>query len=387
MKKNLLCCLTLLLTFNIYSQNIFQNGSYTKTNQEEVNGLIKIISNSNIVYKQTEDSKETMLTPETIKGYTITNPFKKFISLSEDGASSEFFEYVIDASTSLLISNDVYYVYDQTHGLKKLEVKKIQKTTDQGVFESTINSYVGILSYYANNCKELQTEANSVKYNRKSLSEFIVKLNKCNNTEVKDYSVDKSVVNLVDIGVTTGGNFASFEDTRAGGYKTSGGDFGLNVGGFVSFSPNISRYNLSFLLGVEYNQKKVNHTYEEPNFPGPRNIIHDASVIEPYFVALYQPFYNNQGLLSPYIGLGTSYGFTQKHSIEVNDIFAEETFERDVNQSFSVLFKVGTFININKSKFLLEIAFSDYSYQTPGKAEDYGKNFQAKIGYVFNLKK
>lgn len=387
MKKQLLICLTLLLTFNLFSQNTFQNGNYTKSNNEDVNGLIKIISESNIIFKETEDAKETMLTSETIKGFTITDPFKKFISLSEENATSAFYEYVIDASTALLILNDVYYVYNQTNGLKKLEVKKIQKTTDQGVFESTINSYVGILSYYANDCKELQSEANSVKYNRNSLSNFIIELNKCNNEEVKDYTIDKSVVNLLDVGITAGGNFARFEDTRTNGYKTSGGSFGPSFGGFVSYSPNISKYNLSFLLGIEYNKKEVDYTYDEPNFPGPRNVIHDASVIEPYFVALYQPFYNKQGLLSPYIGVGTSYGFTLKHNIEVNDIFSEATFDRDVDQSFSILFKVGTFININKNKFLVELAFSDYSYQTEGNAEDYGGNFQAKIGYVFNLKK
>ncbi|MCB0446822.1 MAG: hypothetical protein KDD03_04815 [Gelidibacter sp.] len=386
MKKNALICLTLLLTYNIYSQNVFQNGSYTNNNLEEISGLIKVISESNIIFKENETAKETMFSSNTIKGYTLTNPFKRFSSFTEENQPSAFYEYVVDASTALLILNDVYYVYNSTNGLKRLEVKKIQKTTDKGVFESTINSYVGILSYYANDCKDLQAEANSVKYNRKSLSDFIIKLNKCNNAEVKDYTIDKAVVNLLDIGITLGGNFARFEDTRNNGYKTNGGSFGPSIGGFVSFSPNISKYNLTFQMGLEYNKKKVNYTYDEPNFPGARTVIHDASVIEPYLAALYQPFYNKGGILSPYIGIGTSYGFTLKHQIEINDIFSEEAFDRDVNQSFSLLFKVGTFLNINKNKFLFELAFSDYSYQTPGNAEDYGGNFQAKIGYVFNLK-
>ena len=76
----------------MYSQNVFQNGSsYTTNNQEEVNGLIKVISNSNILYKQSEDAKETMFTSETIKGYTLTKPFKKFISLTEDNKPAAFY--------------------------------------------------------------------------------------------------------------------------------------------------------------------------------------------------------------------------------------------------------------------------------------------------------
>ncbi|WCO02582.1 hypothetical protein [Psychroserpens ponticola] len=266
-----------------------------------------------------------MFSAETVKNFTLEEPFKEFVSLSVDNKAS-FFEYIINASTSLFISDDIYFINDQTNGLKKLEIKKIQKSTDQGVFESTINSYVGILSYYAKNCQELQTEANSVKYNRKSLSDFVIKLNKCNNAEVKDYSTDKSVVNLLEVGITLGGNYATFEDTRNNGYKTSGADFGPSFGAFISFSPNITKYNLSFLFGVEYNQKKVDYNYEEPNFFGPRSVLHDANVVEPYLVATYQPFHNKQGLLSPYIGLGTSYGFTLKHDIEVKDIFSEEIY-------------------------------------------------------------
>ena len=86
MKKSLLVLWSVLLTISMYSQNVFQNGSYTTNNQEEVNGLIKVISNSNILYKQSEDAKETMFTSETIKEYTLTDPFRKHVSLSEDNS-------------------------------------------------------------------------------------------------------------------------------------------------------------------------------------------------------------------------------------------------------------------------------------------------------------
>jgi len=384
MKKLLICFIT-LFSMNIYSQNVFQNGSYTNKQNTTVKGLIKIVSDTNIIFKENADSKERMFTAKTLNGFSLEDPFKKYISLSNEENAVSFYEYVIEGDISLLILNKVYFINDQANGLKKLEVKKIEKSTDQGVFESTINSYIGVLSYYAKDCESSQAEVNSVKYNRRSLSDFVRKLNQCNNSDIKDYSV-QNIVNLLELGITVGGNFASFEDTRTNGYKTDGGSFGLSIGGFVSYSPNITKYNLSFLLGIEYNQKKVDYTYQEANFFGPRVVTHDASVIEPSLVVLYQPFYNNQGLLSPYIGLGTSYGFTLKHDIEVIDTFFETSEDRDVNQSFSFLFKAGTFIDINKHKFLIEFAFSDYNYQTPGSAEDYGNNFQIKAGYVFNLK-
>lgn len=387
MKKTYLFTLALLITFGLYSQNAFQSGSYTNNQQKTTSGLIKVISDNNIVYKESTDSKEIMFTAETAKGYTLDDPFKKFVSLSEDNKSPAFFEYIVDSSISLLILNNIYFVHDQNNGLKKLEVKKITKSTDKGVFESTINSYVGILSYYAKDCETSLTEVNSVKYNRKSLSDFIIKLNQCNNNEINDYSVDNAV-NLLDIGITAGGNSTTFEDATTGGYKTGGGgSYGLSLGGFVSYSPNISKYNLSFILGVEYNQKKDDYTYNQANFAGERTVTHDASVIEPYLAAIYQPFYNKKGLFSPYIGVGTSYGFTLKHDIEVIDLFSEESYESEVDQSFSFLFKVGTIVNIKENKFLVELVFSNYSYQTEGNAENYGGNFQAKIGYVFNLKK
>ena len=386
MKKNLLCCLTLLVSLSIYSQNVFQNGSYTKTNQEEVYGLIKVISDSNIVFKQTEDSKETMLTPETIKGYTLTDPFRKYISFSEDTMPSAFYEYIIEGDVSLLILDKVYFIHNESNGLKKLEVKKIEKSTDKGVFESTINSYIGVLSYYAKDCASAQAEVNSVVYRRKSLSDFIIKLNECHGGVVQDYSTDPAI-NLLEVGVTAGGNYAAFEDARNGGYKTDGGDFGLSLGAFLSYSPNITKYNLSFILGVEYNQKKDEYVYDEPNFPAPRTVSHDATVIEPYLLTIFQPFYNNKGLLSPYIGLGTSYGFTLKHDVTTVDLFglSEQTIDRELDQTFSVLFKLGTFVNVSGNKLLFEIVYSNYSYQRPGKVEDYGNNFQVKLGYALKL--
>ena len=279
----------------------------------------------------------------------------------------------------------MYYIHNQTNGLKKLEVKKIEKSTDQGVFESTINSYIGVLSYYAKECPSSQTEVNSVVYRRKSLSDFVIKLNECNSSIVKDYSEDPAI-NLLEIGITAGGNYASFEDARTNGYKTDGGDFGLSLGGYVSFSPNITKYNLSFLLGIEYNQKKDEYVYDQANFPGERSVIHDASVLEPYVAAIYQPFYNNKGLFSPYIGIGSSYGFTLKHNVEIIDLFSDQSFERELDQTFSIVFKLGTFVNISGNKLMFELAHSNYSYQIPGRVEDYGKNFQLKLGYVIKLK-
>ncbi|WP_152611341.1 hypothetical protein [Psychroserpens mesophilus] len=384
MKKSLLVLLSVLLTISMFSQNVFQNGSYTTNNQEEVNGLIKVVSESNIIYKQSDDAKETMFTSETIQGYTLNDPFRKFTSLSENNTPSAFYEYVIEGDISLLILNKVYYIHNQTNGLKKLEVKKIEQSTDQGVFESTINSYIGILSYYAKDCPSLQADVNSVVYRRNSLSEFVIKLNECNNNPINDYSEDPAI-NLLELGITAGGNYAAFEDARTSGYKTDGGDFGLSLSAYLSYSPNITKNKISFFLGVEYNQKKDEYTYEKSNFPGPRTVIHDASVIEPYIAAIYQPFYNKKGLFSPYIGIGSSYGFTLQHEVTIIDLFSEQRFDRELDQTFSILFKLGSFITISENKFLFEIVYSNYSYQIPGKVEDYGNNFQIKLGYVINL--
>jgi hypothetical protein len=384
--KNTFLFAFLLFTLISNAQNEFKDGSYTSKNQEEFSGLIKIISEREIIFKHSIDSNEKILNAQAIQTFSFKKPYKKYISLSENNQPAKFFEYVIESDVSLLILDDTYYLKNETEGLNKLEVKKIETSTDQGKYESTINTYIGVLNNYSKNCKDLQSKVNAVKYNRKSLSKFVSELNACTNNDINDFSIDEEVVNLFEAGVTVGGNYANFEDTTTGGYKTESPSMGLGIGGFVSFSPNINKYNLSFLFGIEYNQKKVDYSYREPNFVSDRNIVHDASVIEPYLLALYQPFYNKKGLFSPYIGLGTSYGFTLSHEIQERDNLSEVIYERDVNQTFSLLYKFGTFINVSKNKFMFELAFSDYSYQVPGEAEDYGTNFQLKIGYVFNLK-
>jgi hypothetical protein len=286
-----------------------------------------------------------------------------------------------------MYSDNNYYIDNQENGLNLLEVKKTIQNNKTGVYESKINTYVGVLNYYAKDCQTLQKKANSTKYNRKSLANFVLKLNACQNSESKDY-LKSSRIDLLEIGVTTGSNFASFENTVGNPYKTktSGSLFGLNLGAFVAFSPDIKKYNVTFEFGVEYNQKRTDYTYKEQNFTFDRTAKIDAAVIESYAAIIYQPFYSSKTLFNPYLGAGTSYGFNLKHDINVSNGPTTNSSKLDTNQNFSLMLKLGTFINVKDQKFMFELSYSDYNYKYSGFIENYGNNLQVKVGYVFNIK-
>lgn len=385
MKKNILILLAFIFSITSFAQKIFQPGNYSVKTGETVSGLIKIISDVEIEFKTDEKSKSKIINANNINGYTITEPFKKYTSLKLDGDVTQFYAFIIESDISLLEQNKVYYIHNKTNGLRKLEVIVTEKSTDQGLFESTINSYIGVLSFYSKDCNSVRTKVNFVKYRRKSLSDYVIKLNECNDSEVNDYTIDKSVVNLFGIGVSVAGNYANFENRQeTQTFETTDSSLGLGFGAFVSFSPNITKYNLSFILGLEYNQKKAEEVINTVNIPGTRIISHDASVLEPYLSVIYQPFYNKKWVISPYLGLGTSYGFTLSHKVKDEyELFIEtREFDREYDQSFSVAFRIGAFVNIKGQSFLIEAVMSDYPY----KFSNYGSNFQIKVGYIFNLK-
>ncbi len=389
MKHIAVLAFALFFSIASFAQKIFQPGNYTDKTGTTTSGLIKIISDVEIEFKSDKKSKSKIINANSIDGYTITEPFKKYTSLRLEGAASQFYAYVIESDISLLEQGKLYFIHNETNGLRKLEVKVTEKSTDQGLVKSTINSYIGVLSFYSKDCNSARTKVNNVKYRRKSLSDYIITLNECSDSTIKDYTIDKSVVNLFELGITAGLNFAAFESQSVGisSYEANDSDSGIGIGAFVSFSPNITKYNVSFTLGLEYNQKAAESISSSANLPNNsrRIVTHDAPVLEAYVGTLYQPFYNNKWVLSPFIGLGTSYGFNLSHEIVDNIEFFNDpkVIELDENQGFSLIFRAGSFINIKNHKFFVEAAVSNYPYAF----DYYGSNFQIKAGYLINLKK
>ncbi|WP_188606145.1 outer membrane beta-barrel protein [Aquaticitalea lipolytica] len=369
-----------------YSQVTFETGSITKFNGETINGYVKILSDVEIEFKTTLDAESSNYNNKSIKGFSLAEPERKFVSKTiKKTNASYFFEYIVKSEVSLLYVNNNYYIHSEENDIILLEIKKTNEVTKKGTFESSISTYKGVLSYYAKDCPEVQEEAQSVSFKRNKLADYIIKLNECRKADSENYSYT-SRIDLLEISFTVGSNFANFQNTGAEPYKTRGSSPGLSVGSFISFSPDITRLNLTFQLGLEYNQKKVDYTYKTENLISERTITHDAAVIEPFAAIIYQPLYNKKSLLNPYIGVGSSYGFNLKNDVTKKDIITDEAYEVKPDQSFSVMLKAGTFIMIKKQKFVFEISYTDYNYQHTNYVEDYGTNLQLKLGYVFSIK-
>ncbi|WP_316633007.1 outer membrane beta-barrel protein [uncultured Flavobacterium sp.] len=290
-KQILFITLTLILSFNSYSQIVFENGYFISENNKKTDCLIE-----NMDWKNTPSSFRYRLSNEqpiidadakTIKEFAITGQNKFIRSVvkidrstknlqnmtkGKDPVFSEeklFLQVLLDGKASLYLFDDgtvrrFFYKIDNSE-IKQL-VYKTYLADDDNIAK---NNYFREQLFIDLKCDEIQqNEYETLSYTKNALVRLFLKYNKCNNSEVTDFEKKekKDLFNLTirpryNINNLTLNN-KSFENLNFDfGAKSS-----LSLGIEAEFILPFNKNRWSVIVEPNYNYYKAEQTIQNPNF-------------------------------------------------------------------------------------------------------------------------
>ena len=206
MKKKLLTLLTIILSFNCYSQISYEKGYFIDNNNQKTNCLIKNIDWKNnpteFKYKLTENSETKKATIKSIKEYGIDNISKYIRSTVNIDKSSEhindlsnnknpifkeeelFLKVLVDGKATLYqyVDNNVNkYFYNKENSKIEQLIFKSYKTTENNIGKNNRFRQQLWIDLKCPNLKK--SNIKNVKYQKNDLILFFIAYNKCYNNE------------------------------------------------------------------------------------------------------------------------------------------------------------------------------------------------------------
>ena len=199
MKKKLLFLLTIILSFNCYSQISFEKGYYIDNSNQKTNCLIKNIDWKNnpteFEYKLSENSESKKVTIKSIKEFGIDN-FSKYIrSIVNIDRSSENINKLSNDRNPIFKEEELFlkvlvegkanlYLFEDG-SLRRYFFNKENTTIEQLVFKSykTSNDKIGKNNRFKNQlwnnlkCPNFKiTKVENLDYQKNDLIDFFVKI-------------------------------------------------------------------------------------------------------------------------------------------------------------------------------------------------------------------
>ena len=404
MKKNLFVIVFTILNFIGYSQIKYEKGYFIDNSQQKIECLIKNIDwNNNPIdfeYKISEEGETLNATIENVQEFGIYNTSKYIRANVEIDKSSEnindlsydknpifqkeqlFLRVLVEGKYSL-------YIY-KTIGLERFFYSTDSIKTEQLIYKSYLisSSEVGKNNKYKQqlwsnlNCPTIKmNELEKLEYRKKSLTNFFVKFNECNNSEFENYDtkIKRDLFNL-NLRLHIENSSLSIQNYYYSNTKKN--DFGNKLGvGFGAEAELILPFNKNkwaFIIEPKYQSFKSEKT-EEVNYVSGRQlttIIDYKSIEIPLGIRYY--FYLNE---SSKIFINASYEFDMSFnsSIQFKRAIDNSDFGRlDIRSSSNLIGGIGyKFMN----KYSLEVRFHTNRNLT-GDYVYYDTNFK-KLSLIF----
>ena len=210
MKNKLLIFLTIILSFNCYSQISYEKGYFIDNNNQKTNCLIKNIDWKNnpteFKYKLTENSETKKASIKSIKEYGIDNISKYIRSTVNIDKSSEhindlsnnknpifkeeelFLKVLVDGKATLYqyVDNNVNkYFYNKENSKIEQLIFKSYKTTENNIGKNNRFRQQLWVDLKCPNFKKSKIE--SVEYQKNDLIQFFIEYSKCYNNELINF--------------------------------------------------------------------------------------------------------------------------------------------------------------------------------------------------------
>lgn len=342
MKKQLLFLLTIILSFNCYSQISFEKGYYIDNSNQKTNCLIKNIDWKNnpteFEYKLSENSESKKVTIKSIKEFGIDN-FSKYIrSIVNIDRSSENINKLSNDRNPIFKEEELFlkvlvegkanlYLFEDG-SLRRYFFNKENTTIEQLVFKSykTSNDKIGKNNRFKNQlwnnlkCPNFKiTKVENLDYQKNDLIDFFVKYNECNGEKNINYE-EKQKKDLFNLSIRPGFNSSS-----------------LSIQNSASSSRNTDFDNeLGFRFGIE------------AEFIMPFNKNKWSLIIEPtyqYFKSVKE--ITNQSAKADYKSIEIPVGVRHYFFLNENSkIFINGSFIFDLSNDSVIDFESGTDLEI-----------------------------------------
>tara|TARA_B110000093_G_scaffold178365_1_gene216801 strand:+ start:96 stop:1283 length:1188 start_codon:yes stop_codon:yes gene_type:complete len=231
MKKQLLFLLTIILSFNCYSQISFEKGYYIDNTNQKTNCLIKNIDWQNnpteFEYKLSENSESKKATIKSIKEFGIDNISKYVRSIVNIDRSSEninklsydrnpifkeeelFLKLLIEGKANLYLFKDGnlnrYFFNRENSAIEQLVFKSYNASNNK------IDKNNRFKNQLWNNlkCPNFKiTKVENLNYKKNDLIDFFVKYNECNGEKSINYE-EKQKKDLFNLSIRPGFNSSS----------------------------------------------------------------------------------------------------------------------------------------------------------------------------------
>ena len=277
MKKKLLFLLTIILSFNCYSQISFEKGYYIDNSNQKTNCLIKNIDWKNnpteFEYKLSENSESKKTSIKSIREFGIDNISKYVRSNVNIDRSSENINKLSNDRNPIFKEEELFlkvlvegkanlYLFEDG-SLRRYFFNKENTTIEQLVFKSykTSNDKIGKNNRFKNQlwnnlkCPNFKiTKVENLDYQKNDLIDFFVKYNECNGEKNINYE-EKQKKDLFNLSIRPGFNSSSLsiQNSASSSRNTDfDNEFGFRFGIEAEFIMPFNKNKWSLIIEPTY---------------------------------------------------------------------------------------------------------------------------------------
>lgn len=178
--------LLLLISFVTYSQSDFRAGFVVTNQLDTIKGLVDhrdgSVAYEVCVFKKAETAEPTSYYPGDIKlyGFVDDKIFEARGVIIDKIEKTAFLEVVVRGTVSLFRLNDMYWVEKKGPGLQQLTNNVTGRHYEHNKTTiSTDNRHIGVLTAMMHDCQDVKRDVGKVQLNKRSLTNLVVKYNKC----------------------------------------------------------------------------------------------------------------------------------------------------------------------------------------------------------------
>tara|TARA_R110002073_G_scaffold40547_1_gene114868 strand:+ start:72677 stop:73897 length:1221 start_codon:yes stop_codon:yes gene_type:complete len=377
MKIKFIVTLIILLSFNCYSQIIFEKGYYINNSNEKINCLIKNVDWENnpkkIQYKLSENDTQSEFYIDDVKEFGI-NEFVKYqrftVQIDRSNQTSNqlstiknpkfekeelFLKVLVEGKATLFSYNEVnfvkYFFTKENSDIEQLVYKSYSSTG----LEIGTNELFKQQLWLDLRCKNSsQDVVKKLKYQKNDLINYFLRYNKCNGAEVINFEEKKPKRDLFNLTIRPGINSSSLS------IKNQSTNNKINFDSGLAF-----RFGLEaeFIMPIKKNKWSliIEPTYQYANLETKVRIYPSSDVL-----------FNTQKVELKYNSIEIPIGI--RHSIFLNNnskLFLNTSFVLDfasrsseVDFEFSTDLKLRTKYNLgfgvgykSKEKYSLELRY------------------------------
>lgn len=377
MKKQLLLLLTLIISFNVYSQISFEKGYYINNSKEKIECLIKnldwINNPTDFEYKLSENSESINVNIKYVREFEIYNNSKYIRSKVKIDKSIEdinkldydknatfveellFLKVLVEGNTNLYLyknENIQKFFYNKDSSIIEQLVYKIYLNVDNNIVK---NDRFKQQLWNDLKCNTIEIDkVENLVYKQNSLINFFIEYNKCNNSNFINYEqkVKKDLFNLT-FRIHLNNSSLSIENSVNNSLTDFGNKFGIGFGIETEFILPYNKNKWAIVIEPTYQNFKSEKTTYLNNISGEKQITNvDYNSIEVPISLRHYLFINNNSKC--FINASYIFDFNIKSSIELKGSDNSILNSLDINSRNNLGFGLGYKF---KDKFSMEMRY------------------------------